>query len=60
MLLSLRSLQDAHEHIDRQLEPSVFSAVAGESFTVAGPVTLSFDIDRQEPGRYRLAGDVRG
>ena len=60
MLLSLRSLQDAHEHIDRELAPSVFAAGAGESFTVAGPVKLSFDIDRQEPGRYRLAGDVRG
>jgi uncharacterized protein len=60
MLLSLRSLQDAHEHVERQLEPSVFSAGEGDTFNVAGPVSLVFDIDRQEPGRYRLAGEVRG
>ena len=64
MQLSLRSLQDAHEHFDKQFEPSVFPrATRGaeeEPFRVVSPVTLSFDIDRQETGRYRVAGQLTG
>src|SRR4051812_17416693 len=58
MHLNLRSLQDAHEHIDKRFEPSLFSAAEGDIFRIVSPVMLSFDIDRQEPGRFRLAGHV--
>lgn len=58
MHLSLRSLQDAHEHFEKRYEPSLFSAAEGDPFRVVSPVTLSFDVDRQEPGRYRVAGHL--
>ena len=60
MNLSLRPLQDAHEHIEKRFEASLFPAGEGETFRVVAPVMLSFDIDRQETGRYRLVGHVTG
>ena len=60
MHLSLRSLQDAHEHFDKQYEPSLFPATEGDPFRVVSPVLLSFDVDRQEAGRYRVAGHLAG
>jgi uncharacterized protein len=60
MHLSLRSLQDAHEHFDKRYEPSLFPSGEGDLFRVVSPVMLSFDIDRQEPGRYRVAGHLTG
>lgn len=60
MQLSLRSLQDAHEHFEKRYEPSLFPAAEGDPFRVVSPVTLSFDVDRQEPGRYRVAGHLTG
>ena len=60
MHLSLRSLQDAHEHFDKRYEPSLFPSAEGDPFRVVSPVTLSFDVDRQEPGRYRVAGHLTG
>lgn len=60
MELSLRSLQDAHEHFEKQLEPSLFPYAEGDSFRVVSPVSLVFDIDRQEAGRYRVAGRLSG
>ena len=60
MHLSLRSLQDAHEHIEKRFEPSLFPASEDDIFRVVSPVRLSFDIDRQEPGRFRLVGHVTG
>ncbi|HUP38664.1 MAG TPA: DUF177 domain-containing protein [Vicinamibacterales bacterium] len=60
MHLSLRSLQDAHTHFDKRFEPSLFPAVDGDPFRVVSPVMLSFDVDRQEPGRFRVAGRVTG
>lgn len=60
MQLSLRSLQAAHTHFDKRYEPSLFPVAEGDPFRVVSPVTLSFDIDSQEPGRYRLAGRVSG
>jgi uncharacterized protein len=59
MRLSLRSLQGAHEHVEKRYEPSLFPGDT-EGFRVASPVTLAFDVDRQEPGRYRLSGHVSG
>jgi len=60
MFLNLRSLQDAHEHIERRVEPSTFQPAEGDAFSIVSPATLSFDIDRQEPGRFRVAGHVQG
>ena len=48
MQLSLRSLQDAHEHFENRYEPSLLPGTEGEPFRVVAPVTLSFDwIDRR-------------
>src|SRR5687768_14575168 len=60
MHLSLRSLQDAHTHFDKRFEPSLFPVVEGDAFRVVAPVMLSFDVDRQEPGRFRVVGRVTG
>jgi uncharacterized protein len=60
MHLRLRSLQGAHEHLDKRYEPSLLPTTEGDLFRVVSPVMLSFDIDRQEPGRYRVAGHVTG
>jgi uncharacterized protein len=60
MHLSLRSLQNAHEHIEKRFEPSLFPPSDDDIFRVVSPVMLSFDIDRQEPGRFRLVGHVTG
>ena len=59
MQLSLRSLQDAHEHFEKRYEPSLFPDVR-EPFRIVSPVALSFDVDRQETGRYRVAGRLTG
>ena len=60
MLLKLRSLHGDHEHVEKQLEASQFEGTGGDSYRVVAPVSVAFDIDRQEPGRYRLAGTVSG
>ena len=60
MNLSLRSLQGDHEHFEQHYQPSVFEGIGGDAFRVVSPVTMVFDVDRQEPGRYRLAGQVTG
>jgi len=58
MFLRLRSLQSDHEHIEQRYDPAAFDDAGGDAFRVVAPVTLSFDIDRQEAGRYRVAGRV--
>ena len=60
MQLSLRSLHDAHEHFEKRFEPSLFPAAECDAFRVVSPVSLSFDVDRQETGRYRVAGHLTG
>ena len=60
MFLSLRSLQGDHEHVDQRYQASLFEGVGGEAFRVVSPVMLTFNVDRQEPGRYRIAGHVNG
>lgn len=60
MELKLRSLQGAHEHIEKRFEAALFPAAEGDNFRIVSPVTLSFDVDRQEAARYRLAGRVNG
>ena len=60
MHLSLRSLQDAHEHFEKRFEPSLFAEGEGDAFRIVSPVALSFDVDRQETGRYKVAGRLTG
>ena len=60
MLLSLRSLHGAHDHLDKRYEPSLFPVTEGDAFQVVSPVLLSFDVDGQETGRFRLAGQLKG
>jgi len=60
MQLSLRKLQGAHEHFEYRYEPSLFAPAEADLFRVVSPVMLSFDVDRQEPGRYRVAGHLTG
>ena len=59
MQLSLRSYKTP-EHVEKRYEPSLFPAADGDAFRVVSPVVLSFDIDRQDTGRYRLAGHLSG
>ena len=58
MYLNLRSLLSAREHIEKRFDPSAFSDTGADLFRIGSPVTLAFDIDRQEAGRYRVAGHV--
>jgi len=60
MLLSLRSLSGAHEHLEKQFAAALFKTTEGDLFRVASPVLLSFDVDAQEAGRYRVAGHLGG
>jgi uncharacterized protein len=59
MLLNLRTLQDADEHVERRYQPSLFQADA-EAFAVVEPATLVFDVHKQDDRRYRLEGRVAG
>ncbi len=58
MLLSLRSLSGAHEHFEKQCAAGLFETRDDDSFRVVSPVSLSFDVEAQETGRYRVAGDL--
>ena len=60
MFLRLRSLQGDHEHVEKSFEASRFEGAGGDVFRVVSPMLLSFNIDRQEPTRYRVAGRVTG
>jgi uncharacterized protein len=60
MFLSLRSLQGDHEHFDTSYPAAAFEGLGGDAFRVVSPVMLTFDVDRQEPGRYRVRGHVNG
>ena len=56
MQLSLRSLQSASEHFEKQYEPSLFPWNEGDALRVVSEARLSFDVHRQEPARYRVVG----
>jgi uncharacterized protein len=56
--LKLRSLQDAHAHIEQRYEASLFEGVGDDAFRVVSPVMLAFDVDAQEAGRYRVTGRI--
>ena len=57
MLLNLRTLQHGHEHLEVRYEASRFTPDP-EAYIVVAPVALTFDVDREEGARYRLAGHV--
>jgi uncharacterized protein len=60
MFLNLRSLQSAREHFENRYEASLFLEAGADVFRVVSPVVLSFDVDRQEIGRYRVTGHLTG
>ena len=60
MQLSLRSLYNAHEHFEKKYAPSLFPRDEGDPFYVVSPVALSFDVEGQDTGRYRVAGHLKG
>src|SRR5437868_2003185 len=60
MFLKLRSLQSDHEHVEQRYEPGGFKDIGSDAFRVVAPVSIAFDVDRQETGRYRLTGRVAG
>jgi len=60
MFLNLRSLQGHNERFDQRYQASLFEGVGADAFRVVSPVMLTFNVDRQEPGRYRVAGHVNG
>jgi uncharacterized metal-binding protein YceD (DUF177 family) len=57
MLLNLRTLQDASEHLETRYPPSRFPTDPA-SFRVIAPVALSVDVSKGDDRRYRLAGRV--
>ena len=59
MQLSLRSCRTRTNISRSGIEPSLFPDVR-EPFRIVSPVALSFDVDRQETGRYRVAGRLTG
>lgn len=60
MHLSLRSLTGGGEHFEQQHEPVLFPTTEEDAFRVVSPVKLSFDVEPQETGRYRVAGRLTG
>jgi uncharacterized protein len=58
MHLSLRSIQDLHEHVEQRYARSLFPGAEGDPFRVVSPVALVFDVDRQDVGRYRVNGHL--
>ncbi|MSO55411.1 MAG: DUF177 domain-containing protein [Acidobacteria bacterium] len=60
MLLSLRTLYNVHAHVEKRFAPTLFPRTEGEPFVVVLPATLSFDVDGQDNGRYRVAGHFSG
>ena len=57
MLLNLSKIRTAQERYEKVYKPEAF-ATGDDSFTVAGPVTLGFDIFKDK-AQFRLAGRVQ-
>ncbi len=57
MLLNLSRIRTAQERYEKVYKPEAF-ATGDESFQVAGPVTLAFDIFKDK-AQFRLVGRVR-
>jgi len=46
------------EHVDRTFEPSAFTPGDPDDYTIAGPVRLVMDVQRESDRVYRVAGTV--
>ena len=55
MLLDLSKLHGQREHVERTFQPSAFDP-QDEVCRVASPVELSMDVERAEPGVFRVQG----
>jgi uncharacterized protein len=55
MLFDLSKLHGHREHFERTFQPSAFDP-QGEVYRVATPVELSMDVERAEPGVFRVQG----
>ena len=58
MFLKLRSLRGHGEHLEKHYKQSLFEGIGAGAFRVVSPISLAFDIDRQDAGRYRVAGHL--
>ena len=56
LLLNLSRIRTAHEHFEEVYPPGT-CATSDESFSVAAPVSLAFDIDKDKD-QFRLVGRV--
>jgi uncharacterized protein len=56
LVLNLARIRTPHEHFEEVYQPATFAA-DGESFTVAAPVKLSFDLYKDKD-QFRLDGRV--
>jgi len=57
MFLNLRQIKTAHERFEKVYEPGAFGADQ-DGFTVAAPVTLTFDVYKDKD-QFRLVGRVQ-
>ncbi len=55
MLLDLSKLHGQREHFERTFQPSAFDS-QDEVYRVASPVELSMDVEKAEPGVFRVQG----
>ena len=55
MLLDLSKLHGQREHVERTFQPSAFDP-QDEAYRVAAPVELSMDVEKAEPGVFRVQG----
>jgi uncharacterized protein len=55
MLLDLSKLHGQREHFERTFQPSAFDP-QDEVYRVGSPVELSMDVQRAEPGVFRVQG----
>ena len=55
MLLDLSKLHGQREHFERTFQPSAFDP-QDEVYRVASPVELSMDVEKAEPGVFRVQG----
>jgi DUF177 domain-containing protein len=55
MLFDLSRLHGQREHLERTFQPSAFDP-QDELYRVAAPVELSMDVEKAEPGVFRVQG----
>ena len=58
MFLNLSKIRTAHERIEDVYQPGAFAADPQDTFRIAAPVLLAFDIHK-EKDQFRLVGSVQ-